>query len=192
MYVTPGNSCPPRAPSQVLRAPWLRPGLSAHRPRGGEAAPWHRCGPCTASPAQRGREARLGETRAVCWPGARPVPRGWPGVLASHTHSQRPHAPRPSTEPAAGAQRAEARTPPADSASGLGQRGAGTGRPQAATARKPGTRRRATPPAHGACARAASRATQRSGARNCRAERAGPTHAETLRTAGNAVRSSIS
>lgn len=137
MYVTPGNSCPPRAPSQVLRAPWLRPGLSAHRPHGGEAAPWHRCGPCTASPAQRGREARLGETRAVCWPGARPVPRGWPGVLASHTHSQRPHAPRPSTEPAAGAQPAEDRTPPADSASGLGQRGAGTGRPQAATARSP-------------------------------------------------------
>lgn len=99
MYVTPGNSCPPRAPSQVLRAPWLRPGLSAHRPHGGEAAPWHRCGPCTASPAQRGREARLGETRAVGWPGARTVPRGWPGVLASHTHSGRtPRAPAQSQQ----------------------------------------------------------------------------------------------
>lgn len=181
------TSCPIAGPAGSMATSW------AQCPQ----ATWRRSSPvaqvravhCQPGAARPGGAAR-GDTGGRL---ARGVDRpagmaGCPGL----THSQRPHAPRPSTEPAAGAQRAEARTPPADSASGLGQRGAGTGRPQAATAQKPGTRRRATPPAHGACARAASRATQRSGARNCRAERAGPTHAETLRTAGNAVRSSIS
>lgn len=95
MYVTPGNSCPPRAPSQVLRAPWLRPRLSAHRPRGGEAAPWHRCGPCTASPAQRGREARLGSGRhgRSAGPGRGPS-RGDGRVSWPHTHTHSGRTPR--------------------------------------------------------------------------------------------------